>query len=155
MIRTASGEANRRHKHVADAKIQRTLALRMIFHCFCFMTLGGLFAASGQYFAAPLSERGQLAGSITQAFSLYALAFVLLMPALMLDSFRLSNRIVGPICRLRNTIRGISQGGPITPLRFRSGDYWQDIPDQFNAMIDKLQAEQGHPEDTEESTAAR
>lgn len=155
MIRNASGEANRRHKRVADAKIQRTLALRMIFHCLCFMVLGGLLAASGQYFSAPLSERGHLAASITQAFSLYALAFVLLMPALMLDSFRLSNRIVGPICRLRNTIRDISQGKPITPLHFRSGDYWQEIPDQFNAMIDTLQAERKHQDDTEEVAAAR
>jgi nitrogen fixation/metabolism regulation signal transduction histidine kinase len=149
------GERNRRHRTIVDAKIQRVLAVRMILHSLCFMIVGGLLAAIAQYFAAPMTDRGQLAESIGRNFALYALGFVLLGPALMLDSFRLSNRIVGPICRLRETVRQIAQNDQIVPLQFRSGDYWQDIPEQFNAMVEKLRDEREQKKDTEESVAVR
>ncbi len=122
----------------------------MFLHSLCFMIVGGMLVACGQYFEHPMMDRGQLVGSIARSFSLYALAFLVLSPALMLDSFRLSNRIVGPICRLRNAIQGIARDEQIAPLQFRSGDFWQDIPEQFNVMIDKLREGQASEADAEE-----
>ncbi len=155
MTKYPHGKRNRRHKSVVDVKIQRVLAVRMILHSLCFMVAGGFLAACGQYFASPMMDRGELAVSIVRAFSLYALGFLALMPALMLDSFRLSNRIVGPICRLRKTVERIASGDQVAPLKFRSGDYWQDIPEQFNAMVEKLRAENVHEQETDELVAMR
>ncbi len=94
MAEQENAQDNRRGKIVVDVSTQRALAARMMLHCLAFVVLGGLLAAGHQYLAAPFEERGTLLQSILHNFYAYALAFAILFPPLMLDSFRLSNRIV-------------------------------------------------------------
>ncbi|MEQ8211693.1 MAG: hypothetical protein RH917_17960 [Lacipirellulaceae bacterium] len=142
-------QKDQRQKLYVDARTQRALALRMVLHCLCFMTVGGTVAAVGQYLTNPIGDRGELTTKILTNFSLYALTFVVLLPALLLDSFRLSNRIVGPVDRLRSTIKTLARGEAVPPLKFRQRDYWQDIPEDFNRLLarldrDAFDSEEGH-----------
>ena len=64
-------------------------------------------------------------------------AFVL-MPILVNDLVRFSQRFTGPICHLQNEIRRFNSGEEIEPIRFRKADFWQDLPVEFNEFVQKL-----------------
>ena len=55
------------------------------------------------------------------------------------DSVKLSNRFVGPIIRFRKSIRDLSHGKTVQPIVFRGDDYWQELADDFNEMIERVQ----------------
>lgn len=51
---------------------------------------------------------------------------------------RLTNRFAGPIVRLRKALRSIANGEDITELKLRSGDYWFEMADEFNSVMQRL-----------------
>jgi hypothetical protein len=54
------------------------------------------------------------------------------------DLVRLSHRWVGPILRLRSALNALSRGESISPIRFREGDYWQELAGDFNIVAAEL-----------------
>ena len=63
--------------------------------------------------------------------------FVLL-PLIIFDIVRLSNRFAGPIYRLRKHLGELSQDSQTAPLHFRDDDYWQQLADPINLMQQKM-----------------
>lgn len=63
----------------------------------------------------------------------------LLLPFLLFDTVRVSNRFVGPILRMRRTVREAAAGRHVAPIHFRKDDYWQEFADEFNQLIAELQ----------------
>ena len=130
---------NLRKKAVADKQVQYALARRVILHFFVFICAGAFFGIINQFLTNPF---GGVRNNVETFFRHSApmfVALVCLMPIFVRDTLTLSNRIAGPIHNLRNTIKNIAEGSPDTrPLRFRDGDFWTDLPDQFNAMTKRL-----------------
>jgi hypothetical protein len=62
----------------------------------------------------------------------------LLMPLVLFDIVRLSNRFAGPLLRLRRSLRALAQGEEVAPLEFREGDFWQDFAREFNAVASRM-----------------
>jgi signal transduction histidine kinase len=50
----------------------------------------------------------------------------------------LSNRIAGPVYRLRQHMATIHQGGPIEPVKFRDGDHFSELAEDYNLVLDRL-----------------
>jgi hypothetical protein len=67
------------------------------------------------------------------------IAACLMLPIVLLDIAKLSNRFVGPLVRLRRSLRLLANGQPVAPIQFREGDFWQEIADEFNAVAARLQ----------------
>ncbi len=65
----------------------------------------------------------------------WALAFSVFLT--ILSSLYLSHKVVGPIHRLRSYFKAIIDGKPQGDLKFRSGDYFQDLPDIINEGLKK------------------
>jgi hypothetical protein len=63
---------------------------------------------------------------------------VLLMPLVLYDIVRLSNRFAGPLIRLRRSLRALAKGEEVAPLKFREGDFWQDFAKEFNAVAERM-----------------
>ncbi|MEO8494399.1 MAG: hypothetical protein ABI614_04980 [Planctomycetota bacterium] len=84
---------------------------------------------------APADRNNQIRVAITSL----ALASFGLVPVFVADSIKLSNRFVGPIVRLQTVIRQVGKGKPVE-LKFRDGDFWTDLPDDFNRMVERLEA---------------
>lgn len=61
-------------------------------------------------------------------------ASILLLPLVIVDTIRFSNRIVGPLLRLRRSMRELARGENVEPLGFRGTDFWQDFANEFNAV---------------------
>ena len=50
----------------------------------------------------------------------------------------LSNRLAGPIVRLREHFRKISEGGNLEPVYFRQKDFFNDLPPLINDALKKV-----------------
>ena len=80
------------------------------------------------------------------------IASFVLLPMVVVDIIRLSNRFAGPLVRLRRAMRALAQGEEVRPIKFRDNDFWQEFADEFNAIADRMQrlAPAKKPTDQEE-----
>lgn len=67
------------------------------------------------------------------------IAALLMLPLLIIDSLRMSNRFAGPLFRLRGQMRQVARGERVEPIRFRDGDFWHDMATEWNAVVARLQ----------------
>jgi hypothetical protein len=63
-----------------------------------------------------------------------AIASFLLLPLVIVDIIRISNRFVGPLLRLRRSMRALARGEYVEPIEFRGNDFWHEFADEFNAV---------------------
>ncbi len=63
-----------------------------------------------------------------------AIASFLLLPLVIVDIIRISNRFVGPLLWLRRSMRALARGEYVEPIEFRGNDFWYDFADEFNAV---------------------
>jgi len=135
---------NRRRTQVVHRQVQYKLALRLVLHWAVFALA---FAA-----LSPLWRLLQSGGSLPLSESLSRLAsdaamlgvlLVCLLPYFVYDSLKLSNRFAGPMVRLHRAIRGLSQGETVAPIHFRQGDFWPEVADDFNGMLDRWGTHRG------------
>ena len=73
-------------------------------------------------------------------------ASTLLLPLVILDMIRLSNRFTGPLLRLRRSMRELARGEHVEPIEFRDGDYWQEFANEFNVLAARVQDATPAPE---------
>lgn len=67
------------------------------------------------------------------------IASLLLLPLVIADIVRLSNQFVGPLLRLRRSMRQLARGEYVEPIEFRDTDFWQDFADEFNGVVARIQ----------------
>lgn len=68
-------------------------------------------------------------------FTLTAVSIVVLM---VIFGLILSHRVSGPLVKLKNHMDSIANGQQPTPVRFRKNDYFRDISESFNQMLERL-----------------
>jgi len=127
-----------RTRSYVDPSVQGALLRKLSFHWFVLIAVNcGLFGAWSWLF-----ERADASASdaLSTAFS-KCLPFVVtsaaLLPAFLFDTLKLTNRFAGPALRLRAALSDASQGLPVRPLQFRHDDFWQEMADSFNVLIDR------------------
>lgn len=129
---------NKRRKSVVDARVQWTLAGRVVMHFFVFICGGAFFGLIFQYLSNPLGSLSDHLHNFWKQSAPMLVAMVCLIPVFIRDTLTLSNRVVGPICRLRDTMKRIAAGEDVPPLKFRKRDMWDDLPGLFNGMVNHL-----------------
>lgn len=67
------------------------------------------------------------------------IASFLLLPLVIVDIIRLSNRFAGPMVRLRRSMRALARGEQVSPIEFRGNDFWRDFAAEFNAVAARVQ----------------
>jgi hypothetical protein len=65
-------------------------------------------------------------------------ASFLLLPLVIVDIIRVSNRFAGPMLRLRRSMRQLARGEYVEPLEFRGADFWHEFAEEFNAVRARL-----------------
>jgi hypothetical protein len=73
----------------------------------------------------------------------YAPVFIclaLLTPIICWDAIRFTHRLVGPLVRVRRTMISIAERELVPPIKLREGDYLTEFRDEFNAMLESLEA---------------
>jgi signal transduction histidine kinase len=69
------------------------------------------------------------------------IASVLLLPLFIYDMLKETNKIAGPIFRLRCEMQKLKDGQQLNDLRFRDGDSWEELADDFNSLVAQIQNE--------------
>ncbi len=67
------------------------------------------------------------------------LTSLVLVPLVMLDVVATSNRFVGPLFRMRRSMRELASGQPVEPIHFREKDFWKDVANEFNLVLARVQ----------------
>jgi hypothetical protein len=57
------------------------------------------------------------------------------LPLLLWDALRMTNRVVGPLARFRNCLNRMARGEPVAPIAIRRGDFLVDLKDAINAVV--------------------
>jgi hypothetical protein len=133
-------KSNMRRSQYVDSKVQGALVWRVFLY----------WVACQAIFLSALVCWEMFTGSarpIYEQFDLiwyrYAPALILsaiVLPIILLDLIRLSNRFVGPMVRFRRAMRDLSRGHAVFPLSFRDNDFWRDCATDFNRLAERIQA---------------
>lgn len=106
----------------------------------------GMMTVVGWVFVAPgiaeLVESPEQLRSLLSCLVVGLVASASLAPVVLLDMVKFSHRFAGPMVRLRESMRRAAAGEHVEPIRFRDGDYWHELAENFNAMqarIDRLE----------------
>jgi hypothetical protein len=129
-----------RRKKFIDAPVQGSLVRRLIFHWLLFMIVTALASFILQVLSNPFQPLAFHVQNLSYTHGPLVMVMVFLMPVFVVDTIKLSHRFTGPIFALRRAMREVIQGQPARQLRFRSNDFWHEVADDYNAMLQKLGA---------------
>jgi len=127
-----------RNKTYVDPQVQGALARRLVVHWLLFILATFVVAFCMEVLGNPMLSVREHASRVWQVHGLFLLILIALLPVFIRDSIKLSHRFAGPIYRLRATIRSIAEGNPAPRLKFRKSDYWLDLAEDFNKMVERL-----------------
>ncbi len=133
--------ANKRKKTYVDSHVQGRLIRRIMVHwCIFFFVTCGLFAIMNALGGDPGVSIWERLWGDTSTMVMAGLVILCLFPAFALDTVRFSNRFVGPISRLRSSLRELGETGTTEKIKFRGDDFWTEMADAFNQVIDQVES---------------
>jgi len=125
-----------------DPKVQGALVLRVVLYwVVCVITIT-LMVLCWRILTGPARLFYMHFSDMWFFYGPAMVASFLLLPLVILDIIRLSNRFTGPLLRLRRGMRELARGEHVEPIRFRDGDFWQEFAEEFNALAARLQGEE-------------
>ncbi len=65
----------------------------------------------------------------------YAIAALVSLTFLSIWGLLLSHRVAGPLYRLRKHLHSVAQGDTLSDVRFRKGDFFQEVADAYNLQM--------------------
>jgi methyl-accepting chemotaxis protein len=125
----------KRRQLFVDAKVQGALVVRTVAYWgFCLIAvtlmllLWRVLSVPGRTFAFHVDW-------LWFHYAPAAVASMLLLPIIVLDSLRMSNRFAGPMVRLRRAMNRLAEGESVQPINFRDDDFWSEFAEDFNRML--------------------
>ena len=128
----------RRRIFLVDSQVQGALMMRVVaYWIYCLFTISMLLIW-WDLFAGPPRQFMLVLADVYQRFAPAAAASLLILPLVVMDLLRLSNRFAGPARRLRNALSELGEGKEVRPLLFRDNDFWQETAAEFNRVNDRI-----------------
>jgi hypothetical protein len=131
---------NKRKRKFIDSKVQGALIRRIAWHYVIFFATACTFAFFLQVLADPLSPLNVHLRKLWLTQGPFIIVAACLLPVFMRDTIMLSHRFVGPILRIRNTIRQASREDNAPLVKLRPGDFWVDLADDLNGLLTRMNA---------------
>jgi hypothetical protein len=129
----------KRRQLFVDGKVQGALILHVLGYWAVTMVTLTAMVLCWRIVTAPALSMAAQFETLWVHYGVALIASVLLLPLIVIDCVRMSNRFAGPLYRFRRCLRDLSAGLPVPPVHFRDGDFWTDVADEFNAVSAKLQ----------------
>jgi len=124
----------RRSTFFIDREVQGSLLMRTaVYWLFCLLSVSLMLICWAAYNGPP-RRFAELATDLFYRYSPALLASVILLPVVLMDVLRFSNRFVGPVTRLRTALGTLASGQPGKPLNFRDDDFWRELATDFNRV---------------------
>jgi hypothetical protein len=124
--------SSRRTYFFIDREVQGALLVRAAFYwLFCLLTITLMLVCWNAYNGPP-RRFVDLFLELYYRYGPAMVASLALLPVVMIDVVRTSNRFVGPVSRLKTALQELADGRPVQPLNFRDNDHWRDLAAEFN-----------------------
>jgi hypothetical protein len=142
--------ANReqRKTYLVDREVQGYLLIRGGCYWLLSIAVVGALNVVGWVYLAPgvdalVKIRGTLP-SFLGVFAIVVASSLIVLPVLLYDLVKYTNRFAGPVHRLQRALQDVAAGRVVSPLTFREGDYWHELATSFNGIVARLEvAERG------------
>jgi hypothetical protein len=125
-----------RKRLFVDPQVQGALLCRSFLYWLICVGLMTAMLACWQVFTGPPQNLPQVFAALWFNYAPALVVSVLVLPLILFDVVRISNRFVGPVYRLRNSMRRLARGEEVRPIRFREGDFWLEFADEFNRILE-------------------
>jgi hypothetical protein len=133
-----AGNRNLRKRLIVDVQIQGALAVRVVIYwLLCLFSLGILLLL-WRMLAVPFSPLDEQLRGLWSLYRPTAILSLILLPLIVVDVLRLSNRFAGPMIRMRRVMHELAQGKSVPVVKFRKGDFWQEFAQDFNIVAARL-----------------
>lgn len=128
-----------RRQIMIDQEVQGALIARVVWYWLgCEATvllLHVLWRLSSGSAADPLPATTRALWELLPAL----LGALLVLPVVIVDVLRLSNRFVGPVWNLRNALKRTELGDAVPPVPRRPADFWPDLLERVNRLLSQRQ----------------
>jgi len=141
----------RRTKVVSYKKIQFALAKRIMLHWgILFLTSIALLTiwqllVSGDPFNLYSDHMKAMWAKVIPVF----VVFLALLPVFVYDTVKFSNKFTGPVYRLQKTMQSLAEGEITNQIKFRKNDFWHDLAEDFNNLLEKTDSDAYQKSDNE------
>ena len=136
----------RRKKQFIDRDVQGALVFRLALHWCVFLVVGMSVSLVLQYLADPFQPAGHHFGLFAKNQAGFLLVMVCMTPIFLFDTVKLSHRFAGPVLRVRRALREMAGGEEAERVTLRPGDFWIEIAEDLNKVIDRVSKLEGHQE---------
>jgi hypothetical protein len=126
-----------------DPQVQGRLLCRVVLYWCMAVAIMGTLAAVQVAIETRHAPSSVVINRTLLAFGPSLIAAVLLLPVILFDALRFSNKFAGPMHRLRREVKRLADGDSYAPIDFRKGDFWYDLAQEFNRLADKLERLEG------------
>jgi hypothetical protein len=128
-----------RKRLFVDSKVQGALLVRSAVYWLGCIAVMSVMLICWEVFASTGSIREVQFDQIWYRYAPALAMSLLILPFVLFDVVRISNRMVGPVYRMRNYMRQLAEGQRVAPLQFRQDDFWKEMADEFNALANIVQ----------------
>lgn len=132
-----------RKRYWIDARVQGAF----VFRIFCYWLGCAVFATFAlilwRFFFGPARPFWTHFDDLWFHYSTGYIFWVVLLPVFIFDFLQMSNRFAGPVFRLRNAMRNLVANETREHLKFRKGDFWGEVADEYNAVVDHVARVEG------------
>ena len=129
-----------RARILVDPKVQWAIAGRILLHwtlfLICILSISSMVRILSAVGDQPFSAAFQSA--LIAQIPIFGVMLMLL-PVFLRDTLKLSNRFAGPMYRLRTALKAVSDQETLKPIKFRTGDFWQEAASDFNEVLAEIQ----------------
>ena len=129
--------SKRRRQLFVNRNLQgRLLFQAVVYWLYCLLSIS-LFAACWIILVKRPTSSAQLFGELWSSCGPALGGSVLLLPLVLLDCLRISNRFAGPMIRIHHTLQQLADGKESRPIQLRQRDYWQELAQSVNLVMER------------------
>ncbi len=128
----------RRGRTFVDPQVQGGMLQKIALHWVLLFSINSMAIVMWVWlFEQPDMSWGEIIANCVRRFMPFFVISIVLIPAFIWDTLKITNRFAGPILRLRSALADAAQGKETEPLQFRNNDFWQDIANDFNGLVQR------------------
>jgi hypothetical protein len=125
----------RRRRLFVDFKLQGALLVHtLIYWLYCLLSVS-LIALCWIIFVQRPETSSQLFSTLWMNFGPALIGSLVLLPIVLMDCLRLSNRFAGPMVRIQSAMKQLADGETAAPVHLRDHDFWHEFSQNLNRVI--------------------
>ncbi len=128
----------KRRRLFIDPQVQAPLVKRLLIYWMAMAAFITLPIAISQTIAQPSRFLFQHYLDTLSSHWPILVALSVMLPLVVHDTLKFSNRFAGPMYRLRRELNRFARGEKMPPLKLRPGDFWQDHAAQIGDLMERV-----------------